>query len=144
MGFGAAYRDLNQRNAARYIAGFWQRRHDIALSRKAKAAPAQLSSGRLTHTPELDGIRGWACGSVLILHCFTGPPLIHAAPGSWAETLRETTVWLFLGGVDLFFVLSGFLIGGLLLDSKERPHFFKNFWIRRVARIFPVAGRCPK
>jgi len=46
---------------------------------------------------------------------------------------------LFLGGVDLFFVLSGFLIGGILLDSKGKPDFFSRFWIRRIGRIFPVA-----
>jgi peptidoglycan/LPS O-acetylase OafA/YrhL len=49
------------------------------------------------------------------------------------------TVHNLLGGVDLFFVLSGFLIGGILLDRKTRPNYFKIFWIRRAARILPVA-----
>jgi len=89
------------------------------------------------HTPELDGIRGWACGSVLIAHCVTG--ISQATPGSWVASFNGHTLWLFLGGVDLFFVLSGFLIGGILLDSKHKPNYFKSFWIRRVARIFPVA-----
>ena len=55
------------------------------------------------------------------------------------QTVNQHTLWLLLSGVDLFFVLSGFLIGGILLDSKTQPHYFRTFWIKRVARIFPVA-----
>jgi peptidoglycan/LPS O-acetylase OafA/YrhL len=138
MGFRTADREFDLRRAAHYIAGLRKRRYGVRLSPTAEAAlPAQLHGGHLRHTPELDGIRGWACGSVLILHLFTG--IAQTQPGSWIWHLRDATLWLFLGGVDLFFVLSGFLIGGLLLDSKDQPHFFKTFWTRRVARIFPVA-----
>jgi peptidoglycan/LPS O-acetylase OafA/YrhL len=92
--------------------------------------------GGKKHVPELDGIRGWACLSVLILHCLSGITS-NDVPG--IAFFNDHTLWFFLGGVDLFFVLSGFLIGGILLDSKDKPHFFSRFWIRRIGRIIPVA-----
>jgi len=78
----------------------------------------------------------WACLSVLILHCLSGITS-NDLPG--IAFFNDHTLWFFLGGVDLFFVLSGFLIGGILLDSKDKPHFFSRFWIRRIGRIIPVA-----
>jgi peptidoglycan/LPS O-acetylase OafA/YrhL len=85
--------------------------------------------------PELDGIRGLAILSVLCYHYISleGP----TAPGSITVGLQRLVI---LGGtgVDLFFVLSGFLIGGILLDAKESPHYFSTFYVRRFFRIFPI------
>ena len=81
----------------------------------------------------LDGIRGLAIASVLVSHLW--PELVFA--GSLGRFLSS---WKDLGafGVDLFFVLSGFLITGILLDSRSSPNYFSNFYTRRVFRIFPL------
>jgi peptidoglycan/LPS O-acetylase OafA/YrhL len=89
--------------------------------------------------PELDGVRGTACLMVLLAHCALGPILSGLEPSSWQWQLGIRLLPFLLAGVDLFFVLSGFLIGGILLDNREAPNFFRAFWTRRVARIFPVA-----
>lgn len=82
----------------------------------------------------LDGVRGIAILAVVLMHC--------AMFGMVREDIREhwLTRTLLLGwtGVDLFFVLSGFLITGILLRTKERPHYFRNFYARRALRIFPL------
>jgi len=81
--------------------------------------------GRL---PQLDAVRGVAI-LLVVLHneAYTYPSL-HLA-GVFANG------WM---GVDLFFVLSGFLITGMLLDTKESPDYFKNFYARRCLRIWPL------
>jgi peptidoglycan/LPS O-acetylase OafA/YrhL len=88
---------------------------------------------REKHIPSLDGLRGLAI--ILVL-------LFHFTPEGGGRTLVGTmTRWISqLGwcGVDLFFVLSGFLITGILFDAKGSPHYFRNFYMRRVLRIFPL------
>lgn len=80
-------------------------------------------NGRLI---ELDGLRGLAAFAVVIAHYF----------GETASGLKNLQFgWL---GVEAFFVLSGFLIGGIIFDEIGRPGFWKSFYVRRSARILPL------
>jgi peptidoglycan/LPS O-acetylase OafA/YrhL len=90
-----------------------------------------------SRVPELDGIRAIAIWMVLIVHIFYGwdPSNYNFRPIPGFVMLVIGHGWL---GVDLFFILSGFLISGILLDSKERPHYFRNFYARRFLRIMPL------
>src|SRR5260370_41846538 len=87
-------------------------------------------SGRI---PELDGIRGIAIGMVLIAHFF----LVVSRPGS-ALAYALVPLRLDWTGVDLFFVLSGFLIAGILLDARGSSNYFRVFYTRRFFRIVPI------
>jgi peptidoglycan/LPS O-acetylase OafA/YrhL len=89
-------------------------------------------SGRI---PELDGLRGIAIGTVLLWHYFVLLTVATpATPLSYALVMGRLT-W---SGVDLFFVLSGFLIGGILLDARTSTNYFKIFYRRRFFRIVPI------
>jgi peptidoglycan/LPS O-acetylase OafA/YrhL len=90
------------------------------------------SSGRI---PELDGIRGLAILLVVAWH-YVGVPLM-GVPTPLAQ-LGWRSLRLAWSGVDLFFVLSGFLIGGILLDRRESPRYFQAFYARRFWRILPL------
>jgi peptidoglycan/LPS O-acetylase OafA/YrhL len=84
--------------------------------------------------PELDGLRGLAILMVVSLHytMFTG----RAEHTVFAKLVRGFGFgW---AGVDLFFVLSGFLIGGILLEARNSDRYFKTFYARRIYRIFPL------
>jgi peptidoglycan/LPS O-acetylase OafA/YrhL len=85
--------------------------------------------------PELDGLRGVAIAMVVVHHYFLEP--IRAAPGTWLSHIQAAgrLAW---SGVDLFFVLSGFLIGGILLDARDSSNYFQVFYTRRVFRIVPI------
>lgn len=90
------------------------------------------ASGRI---PELDGIRGIAVLMVLTWH-FVGE-VIDTGLGSWAWWLNRTTV-VGRTGVDLFFVLSGLLITGIILDRcNDTIAFLRSFYLRRALRILP-------
>jgi peptidoglycan/LPS O-acetylase OafA/YrhL len=71
-----------------------------------------------TYIPALDGLRGIAILLVILFHTF-----------------HFTLGWC---GVDLFFILSGFLITSSLIETKEDNNYLKKFWLKRVLRIFPL------
>lgn len=98
--------------------------------------PSTRGAGRI---PELDGIRGTAIALVFLWHFFVQP--IQAPPGSVPAYLQAAgrLTW---SGVDLFFVLSGFLIGGILLDHRQATNYFKIFYTRRFFRIIPAYLLC--
>jgi peptidoglycan/LPS O-acetylase OafA/YrhL len=86
--------------------------------------------------PELDTLRGIAILGVLFLHGFFWPYSgLHF--GRWGTLFLNLTQpgWL---GVNLFFVLSGFLITGSLIDSSHRPDYYRRFYTRRALRILPA------
>jgi peptidoglycan/LPS O-acetylase OafA/YrhL len=81
-----------------------------------------------TYIPELQGLRGLAVLSVVIYHCH---PRLE---GTW---VHYASLWGW-AGVNLFFVLSGFLITSILLESRDKEKYFRNFYGRRALRIWPV------
>lgn len=80
------------------------------------------------YIPELQGLRGIAVLMVVFYH--SHPRL----EGTWAY---GAALWGW-AGVNLFFVLSGFLITSILLETRGEPHYFRNFYGRRALRIWPV------
>lgn len=89
--------------------------------------------------PQLDFWRGMAVASVVLYHAIYWSA--SSQPGRFEEAFTRLTVFGWLG-VNLFFVLSGFLITGILLDSKGKPDYFRSFYARRVRRIVPAYLLC--
>lgn len=90
---------------------------------------AAIAAGR--HVTVLDGLRGFAVLYVLLYHFM---PSFPGVTGFVVNAFFKMG-WT---GVDLFFVLSGFLITGVLYGSRGSPHPFRRFYIRRILRIFPA------
>ena len=88
------------------------------------------------HMPELDTLRGIAVLGVMLLHGFywqySG---LHFSGLQRFFLLATKPGWL---GVNLFFVLSGFLITGILLEAKDKPGYYRRFYTRRALRILPA------
>lgn len=78
----------------------------------------------IQYIPKLDGLRFFAIAPVILFHL--------NIPGF-------SLGWT---GVQLFFVISGFLITTILIKTKENPRYFSNFYFRRILRIFPIYYLC--
>lgn len=90
---------------------------------------------------ELDGLRGIAILLVMLKHGGINGEIFTSSAHTAMSPLMRGVHWMFNTGwmgVDLFFVLSGFLITGILVDTAGRPHYYRNFIIRRALRIFPL------
>jgi peptidoglycan/LPS O-acetylase OafA/YrhL len=111
----------------------------VAARSLAGMAPAEATRAR--RVPELDGIRAVAIWLVLAVHLALrgagAVPPEQLSPLPRVGYLAVSHMWL---GVDLFFVLSGFLITGILLDTKRRPTYWRDFYIRRALRILPLVA----
>jgi peptidoglycan/LPS O-acetylase OafA/YrhL len=82
---------------------------------------------------QLDGLRGLAVLAVVLFHAsfYAGAPDLGGRLAFWLPAMG----W---SGVDLFFVLSGFLITRILLAQRDAPNYYRAFYGRRVLRIFPL------
>ena len=87
----------------------------------------------LPHYPALDGLRGVAA-LMIVWHHFVQFTPVHEA----VLALMSRVLGFMWTGVDLFFVLSGFLITNILANSKSGKHYFRAFYGRRILRIFPL------
>jgi hypothetical protein len=96
--------------------------------------PDHRALNRAKHLPELDGVRGAAIAMVMALHFVNN----GITPTNLLERAAVKVTNYGLWGVDLFFVLSGFLITGILVESKNARGYFRNFFVRRALRIFPL------
>jgi peptidoglycan/LPS O-acetylase OafA/YrhL len=100
-----------------------------------RRTPRLNIDAKSSRIPELGGIRGVAIAAVLALHFIT-----DSSGGDFGSFLHRFKSAFRLGwsGVDLFFVLSGFLIGSILLASRNSNTYYSTFYIRRSLRILPI------
>src|SRR5665213_3603639 len=98
------------------------------------AAPVDVTAKpSKRHFPALDGVRAIAILMVIVYHALNGLPAMTSSQNVFLNVFEQGWV-----GVDLFFVLSGFLITGILMDVRTPVHALRNFYARRALRIVPV------
>lgn len=106
----------------------------ISIVGDAGTLPAAPLAGH-AHYRALDGVRGAAILLVFIYHISGTADHFRMSWVGRVAVLGASCGWM---GVDLFFVLSGFLITGILIGTVNDPRYFRNFYIRRILRIFPL------
>ena len=102
-----------------------------------RVQPAMASALLTAHMPGIDVLRGTAVVAVVVYHgmAYQAPNLAWESPAiGW---LYGLTAWGWLG-VNLFFVISGFLITGILDDTMQRRNYYQRFYLRRALRILPA------
>lgn len=105
----------------------------------ANAAAHVPRTQRLVHIRELDGLRGVAALLVLFHHVwYTSYPVAGTRLIAYASMASEYG----RTGVDLFFVLSGFLITSLLIKARHSPRYYQDFYWKRVLRVLPLYLAC--
>jgi len=95
----------------------------------------QIIKSESKRITELDGIRGIAALLIITWHYGTSQLVNNHSLAAGYFKVMSTYFWT---GVDLFFILSGFLLGNILLKNRSSENYFKAFYIRRICRIFPI------
>jgi peptidoglycan/LPS O-acetylase OafA/YrhL len=103
-----------------------------ATAEPAPGGPALGEIPHVGHIAALDGLRGLAILMVMLFH---QADFVAATP---FQRVAAVAIGQGQAGVDLFFVLSGFLITGILVESRGSPRYYRNFYARRFLRIFPL------
>ena len=93
---------------------------------------------KLENIKNLDGIRALAVLMVCFAHFFQVNENYLYTNSKYLGILLFKFSQIGLNGVNLFFILSGFLITRILLNSKDSKNYFKTFYLRRLIRIFPL------
>lgn len=107
----------------------------VSITAAKTAADQAQPADERPHLPGLDGVRGVAIAMVLCLHF---AQILQLRPtGAVSEFVLRLASFGWTG-VNLFFVLSGFLITGILIEAKGKENYFLSFYARRALRIWPV------
>jgi len=113
---------------------------DAAIEQAVAAPPEDLHHPPPLDQPRiaaLDGIRGFAILLIIFFHYYDiDGVFVRGTIPAYILSLTRLT-WT---GIDFFFVLSGFLIGGILLEARASPTYYRTFYIRRAYRILPLYG----
>lgn len=102
----------------------------IPMTSPVQSAPSRLDTRG--HFPALDGLRGLA---ILLVILHNADAYGRVSGVLWPVAMLSHAGWI---GVELFFVLSGFLITNNLLDTQQATNYYQSFFARRTLRIFPL------